>query len=460
MVNSTQTPEETTLPPLVMVPHDVIVRRLTRGICKHLEGVDVDFFANELPEGFNSTAIIKQDRALFDERLATLRIKIRKMAEEGGLYFNRKPISIDEIQPVVDKWLSTYAIDEMHLGISMYKDAFEYGAFTLNNLCMAKYLYDLYLTIAGPVKAEELLNKSLRSMIVNPSTGALTWNWLRDEVLSRIFQGASFGANKLPVGTLPHSVAFFDTSARTSNRISQHMSELPVYGKLYQTVDKDTGAHVSYNATHLRVLPQRMIMLIADCGLSRRYVRMLEHKVNKIPGFSLTHHHYKIDRSNIGSVAGNTSSSITVTSDGVTDEDIRNGSATGVLPVSQSINMVRGGITKVAPDYAPADGEAVVIGLIMGYDRDRIDALGIVDEELPPNVVEGINFNREVWALVKRALPASRGIRNRPGVQGAQGINVLNLYDQLLCPDDIIKVIEGMMESSRTLGVFSPCQLI
>ena len=47
MINSPQVSEEVTLVPLAMVPHDTIVRRLTRGICKHLVGDVVILFTSE-----------------------------------------------------------------------------------------------------------------------------------------------------------------------------------------------------------------------------------------------------------------------------------------------------------------------------------------------------------------------------------------------------------------------------
>ena len=459
MINSPQVSEEVTLVPLAMVPHDTIVRRLTRGICKHLEGEDVNLFTSENLGSANIKNIIKQDRATFDGRLKTLQAMIRTFAEQGGLYFNRKPVDAAELQPVIDKWLSSYAIDEMHMGISMYKDAFEYGSNTLNNLCLANYLYNLYINLFGVEKAEDLLTRSLRNITLNPSTGLLTWNWLRDELISRIFQGTALGANKLPIGTVPHSVVFLDISSRVTQRVSADITNIPVFGKLFKMVDKDTGTHVQYMSSHLRLSPQRMSMFIMDCGLSRRYVRMLEHKVNKIPGFSLMSHTYVVDRSNISAIAGNTSTTVSVTTEGISDAEIAENAAQGIMPISLRINTLRGNVRRAPDDYEPQPGEAKVLGLIFGYDRDRIDVAGVMDESVPPQS-EGACYNREVWALVKRAAPNVRNMRTRNGAGGANGITVLSVPDALVCPEDVIKVITGMLESSRTLGVFSPCQLI
>ena len=114
-------------------------------------------------------------------------------------------------------------------------------------------------------------------------------------------------------------------------------------------------------------------MLIVDCGLSRRYVRMLEHKVNKIPGFSLMSHTYVIDRSNISAITGNTSTTVSVTTEGISDAEIAENAAQGIMPVSLRINTLRGNVRKIPDDYELQPGEAKVLGLIFGYDRDRID---------------------------------------------------------------------------------------
>lgn len=448
---------------LTIVPADTVLRRITRGVFNILNGNNVDMFSCEDSSFGNIEDIIKMEDAIFYPRLTAAYKAVREFSANGGLYFNRKPADDRELHIAVEAWLSTYAMEEMHMGMVMYRDVFERASNLLNNVVMTRYMYYVILTLQGVEKAQGMLHGFLNGQVMNPTGSTVTWSALRDEFISKIFSGSSFGANKLPVGTLTHGVMYLDTNVRNFTRGMEAFAELPIFGRMYETVDADTGTHIMYHATHLRIFPQRMMAMIVDTPVSRRYARMLAYKVNKLLGFSLLVQHYSIQKDSIQNIVGVVSSTLNLRSESsVIDPEL---ARLGKYPIAQTVSIPRGNCTlnKIAPDEQIPPEHERLICLILGYDRDVLSAAAGMDDVKPEGFIEGAtHMSQAVWSIVQRALPRinSSVVRLRDNSQSANGFGIISLPDSIVSPEETIAVIDGMIACSTTLGVFSPCQLI